>query len=282
MEGRNDTMGSRNEGVARMLISIPDLQIDWGPIGFWDLVLRLGSATILGGLVGLERERLERAAGLRTHALVSVASALIMVVSTYGFPAMVNGAVVGLDPSRMAAQVISGIGFLGAGVIIFRENTIRGLTTAATVWSVAGIGLATGGGLYMPAIVGTAFMLFIQAGLKPVERTFFGRHARQHRVTVEAVHGTDLLEEVQGALQGTPIRLRSLQFEHSPASGLDLAELTLMADQQRDILRLITRLRESGKIRRITYQRSSSIVQSRERLSDFSEEDEDNGNAFRL
>jgi len=263
-----------------MPIPIPDIELNHfnsGFLGFWDLVARLGLATILGGLVGLERERLERAAGLRTHALVSVASALIMVVSTYGFPSTVNGVAVGLDPSRVAAQVISGIGFLGAGVIIFRENTIRGLTTAATVWSVAGIGLAAGGGLYLAAIVGTAFMLFIQAGLKPFERKFFARHARQHRVVIEAVHGTDLLEVVQSALQGTPIRLRSLHFDHSPASSRDLVELTLMAEQLKDILGLITTLRGSDSIRRITYQRSSSLVQSRERQTESTEADEDNG-----
>jgi len=259
-----------------MRVPIFDMQVnqfDTGYLEFWDLVLRLGLATILGGLVGLERERLERAAGLRTHALVSVASALIMVVSTYGFPSTVNGVAVGLDPSRVAAQVISGIGFLGAGVIIFRENTIRGLTTAATVWSVAGIGLAAGGGLYVAAIVGTGFMLFIQAGLKPIERRFFARHARQHRVVVEAVDGAGLLEDVQSALQGTPVRLRSLQFDQSPASSRDIVELTLMAEQQKDILGLITTLRGSANIRRITYQRSSSLVQSRERFIEYSEAD---------
>ncbi|HQB45785.1 MAG TPA: MgtC/SapB family protein, partial [Polyangiaceae bacterium] len=72
-----------------------------------------------------------------------------------------------LDPSRIAAQVVSGVGFLGAGVIIFRDNTVRGLTTAATVWAVAGVGLAAGGGLYVAALVGTAFMLLVQAGLNP-------------------------------------------------------------------------------------------------------------------
>src|SRR5699024_2156148 len=100
---------------------------------------------VLGGLIGLERERLDRAAGFRTHALVAVASALIMVVSTYGFPATSREGGGGLDPSRMAAQVVSGVGFLGAGVIILRGNTVRGLTTAATIWAVAGLGLAAGG-----------------------------------------------------------------------------------------------------------------------------------------
>jgi len=257
--------------------SFSDIHLDWGPLDFWDLVLRLGMATILGGLIGLERERLDRAAGLRTHALVSVASALVMVVSTYGFPSTVDGVTVGLDPSRLAAQVVSGIGFLGAGVIIFRENTVRGLTTAATVWSVAGVGLAAGSRLYLPAIVGTGFMLFVLAGLRPFERKFFVRQAvRHHRVTIETVRGTDLLEEVQRALHGTEIRLHSLQFDHSPARGLDVVDLTLTAEQPREILGLIAKMRQPDNTRRISYQRNSSPGQGREQPSDAAEED-DNG-----
>ena len=258
-----------------MRIPNVDDVLAWGPIDLRDLVLRLGLATVLGGLIGLERERSERAAGLRTHALVSVASALIMVVSTYGFPSSIDGVVVGLDPSRLAAQVVSGIGFLGAGVIIFRENTVRGLTTAATVWSVAGIGLAAGSGLYPAAVVGTAFMLFIQAGLKPVERRFFPRPARQHRVVVEAVRGADLLEEIRCALRGTPILLRSLQIDRPSAGDHDLVELTLTAEQQRDVLALISRLQASDGIGRITYQPGSSPRRNRDRQNDVPSEDDE-------
>jgi putative Mg2+ transporter-C (MgtC) family protein len=247
---------------------ILEIDINMGALPFWEMVLRLAVATILGGLVGLERERLERAAGLRTHALVSVASALMMVVSTYGFPSMIDGVAVGLDPSRLAAQVVSGIGFLGAGVIIFRENSVRGLTTAATVWAVAGVGLAAGGGLFALAIVGTGFMLLVQAGLKPVERKFFARHARQHRVVLDVAHGVDVLEDIKRALADTAVRLRSLQFDQSSRSGSDVVELTLMAEDQGDILELITRLRASETIQRISYQRGSSRVQGRERLNE--------------
>lgn len=260
---------------------ILEIDLNMGALPFWDMVLRLAVATILGGLVGLERERLERAAGLRTHALVSVGSALMMVVSTYGFPSMVDGVAVGLDPSRLAAQVVSGIGFLGAGVIIFRENSVRGLTTAATVWAVAGVGLAAGGGLFALAIVGTGFMLLVQAGLKPVERKFFARHARQHRVVLDVVHGIDVLDEIQRALANTAVRLRSLQFDQSPGTRSDTVELTLMAENQGDILELITRLRASETIQRIAYQRSSSRVQGRERLNeqlnDRPDEEDDDG-----
>src|SRR5580658_2662035 len=98
----------------------------------FEVLFRLLLAALLGGLIGAEREgRLNSGAGLRTHALVSVASALVMIVSTYGFMSVLSPGKIVLDPSRVAAQVISGVGFLGAGIIIFRRNTVRGLTTAA-------------------------------------------------------------------------------------------------------------------------------------------------------
>jgi putative Mg2+ transporter-C (MgtC) family protein len=105
------------------------------------VVLRLVVAVVLGGLVGLERERLEWAAGMRTHALVSLGSALFMVVSIFGFSDILAEQHVILDPSRVAAQVASGIGFIGAGTIILRREIVKGLTTAASIWAVAAVGL---------------------------------------------------------------------------------------------------------------------------------------------
>src|ERR1700742_4007569 len=119
-------------------------------IAHWDIALRLAVAALLGSLVGFERERLLWAAGLRTHMLVSVGSCLIMIVSAYGFSNVLGPHVI-LDPSRVAAQVVSGIGFLGAGSIILCNEVVKGLTTAASLWAVAAIGLAVGGGLYVEA-----------------------------------------------------------------------------------------------------------------------------------
>ncbi len=116
-----------------------------------DIIVRLLAATVLGAIIGIERERAEHAAGLRTHALVSLGAALFMIISAYGF-APVLGEHVILDPSRIAAQVASGIGFLGAGTIILRREIVRGLTTAASMWTVAAIGLACGGGMYFAAV----------------------------------------------------------------------------------------------------------------------------------
>ena len=254
---------------------MPGIDLNVGDLPFWDMVARLAVATLLGGLVGLERERRERAAGLRTHALVSLASALMMVVSTYGFPSMINGVAVGLDPSRLAAQVVSGIGFLGAGVIIFREKTVRGLTTAATVWAVAGVGLAAGGGLFTLAAVATGFMLLIQAGLKPVEQRFFARSAGQHRVVLDVVHGVDQLDDIMRALANSAVRLRSLRFDQSPGSGSDVVKMTLMSEDQGAILEFITRLRASETVRRISYQGNSSSGQDRESRTDQLDDDDD-------
>ena len=111
------------------------------------IILRLLVSAVLGSVVGLEREGLNWVAGLRTHMLVCVGSTLFMIVSAFGFADIIGNERVMLDPSRVAAQVVSGIGFLGAGTIILRREVVRGLTTAASLWSVAAVGLAVGGGL---------------------------------------------------------------------------------------------------------------------------------------
>lgn len=123
------------------------------------MIVRLSLATLLGGLVGLEREIHGKVAGLRTHALVSLGSALMMVVSIDIYAAYRGLAQV--DPSRIAAQVVSGIGFLGAGAIIRFPAGITGLTTAASLWVVAGIGLACGAGFLKPALAASLLVLVV-------------------------------------------------------------------------------------------------------------------------
>lgn len=146
-------------------------------ISTYELIIRLALASLLGSIIGIERQRREWAAGLRTHMLVCVGSALAMIVSTYGFGDVIGKPGIVLDPSRVAAQVISGIGFLGAGTILFMKNeVVRGLTTAAGLWTVAAIGLAVGGGLYWPASVTTGIVLIILAVIKPIEDRVFNRN----------------------------------------------------------------------------------------------------------
>jgi len=124
-----------------------------------DFILRLFVAALLGGMIGLEREYREKAAGLRTHFLVALGSALFMIISVYGFNGVLTNSQMHLDVSRIAAQVVSGIGFIGAGTIIFQKNTVHGLTTAACVWVTAAIGLTCGAGMYVLALSATLLVL---------------------------------------------------------------------------------------------------------------------------
>src|SRR5205807_6337898 len=130
-------------------------------LGDGHVVLRLAVAAVLGGAIGVERELRDREAGIRTHLLVSLGSALFTIVSAYGFHEfLTSGAsVVRADPTRIAAQIVTGIGFLGAGAIIRQGLAIRGLTTAATLWVVAAIGLAAGAGYYSAAVITTGVAL---------------------------------------------------------------------------------------------------------------------------
>ena len=145
----------------------------------YQIILRLVVAAVLGSVVGIERERLNWVAGLRTHMLVCVGSALFMIVSFCGFADVLSQEHIALDPSRVAAQVVSGIGFLGAGTIVLRSKVVRGLTTAASLWTVAAIGLAVGGGLYVAATTTTVLVVIILAGIKPIERRLFLARRRE-------------------------------------------------------------------------------------------------------
>jgi putative Mg2+ transporter-C (MgtC) family protein len=140
--------------LLQLVSSLPTL--DWS-----EALLRLALAAALGAAIGLERELREREAGLRTHLLVALGSALFTIVGAYGFHDFLvsGGNVVRTDPTRIAAQIVTGIGFLGAGAIIRQGLSVRGLTTAATLWVVAAVGLATGAGYYSGAVIATALVL---------------------------------------------------------------------------------------------------------------------------
>ena len=135
-------------------------------LGWVETLLRLLVAAGLGGVIGLERELDEKAAGLRTHMLVSVGAALFTLVGAYGFSDFFDGNTVSFDPSRVAAQIVTGIGFLGAGVIFRQGFTVRGLTTAASLWLVGAIGMAAGAGYWKGALLATAGAML---SLRPLE-----------------------------------------------------------------------------------------------------------------
>lgn len=141
----------------------------------WDFVWRLVLAALFGTITGLDREYREKEAGFRTHFLVSLGSALMMIVSQYGFSEILTHDGVSLDPSRIAAQVVSGIGFIGAGTIIFNHQIVRGLTTAASLWATAGIGLTAGAGMSWLALAATILTLVALEGLSLVFRSLGSR-----------------------------------------------------------------------------------------------------------
>ncbi|EHD4915325.1 MgtC/SapB family protein [Listeria monocytogenes] len=137
-----------------------------------DFILRLVVAGLLGAIIGLDREIRAKEAGFRTQFLVSLGSALIMIVSQYGFSEIATMQNVSFDPSRVAAQVVSGIGFIGAGTIIIQKKFVRGLTTAAGLWATAGIGLAIGAGMYWVGIAATLLTLIGLEFLSIVFKSF--------------------------------------------------------------------------------------------------------------
>lgn len=219
--------------VANKTIMLPQLE----------LVARLFLAAILGGVIGFERERLSWSAGLRTHMLVCVSACLVMIVSAYGFHDVLAQDHIGLDPSRMAAQVVSGIGFLGAGAILLRGEIVRGLTTAASLWSVAAVGLAVGGGLYLAAVAATGIMLFILAGLKPVERRYFA--AKQAReLLISAERGRVTLHVLEQELGAVTSRISTFIVQHSEAdTATDDVLIVFSRMSAHELDRLVERLR---------------------------------------
>jgi len=159
------------------------------PFGFagqgWVQLGELTLAFVLSALVGLERELRQKAAGLRTYSLVGVSAALFMLISKYGFNDVLEAGRVVVDPSRVAAQIVSGIGFIGGGVIFMRRNVVRGLTTAASVWLTAALGMACGAGLPLLAIATTAGHFLIMLGFPKL----VGRYLPQDRRTAGWPHG---------------------------------------------------------------------------------------------
>ncbi|MDS1141379.1 MgtC/SapB family protein [Pusillimonas sp. SM2304] len=196
-------------------------------LGNGELIARLLLGAALGSVIGFERERLSWAAGLRTHMLVCVGSTLIMIVSAFGFSDILGADHVTLDPSRVAAQVVSGIGFLGAGSILLRGEVIRGLTTAASLWSVAAIGLAVGGGLYVASIAATIIILIILAGLKPLEQRYIvSKQQRRMQLVVE--RGSLNLRVLHETLGPGSARIKQFVMQHSEDSAeLDEVQITL-------------------------------------------------------
>ena len=207
-----------------LLLEIPSLT--WS-----EELLRVVVAAGLGGAVGVERELREREAGFRTHLLVSVGSCLFTLVSAYGFHEFLvgGGNIVRSDPTRIAAQIVTGVGFLGAGAIIRQGFSVRGLTTAATLWVVAAIGMAAGAGYYSAAVITTALVLFSLWPLRIIAFRLFERvRPGELRLEVE-LRPTETPSILLDPLEKRGIAVRSFEVEDA-----------------RDRRRVVLELRASG------------------------------------
>jgi putative Mg2+ transporter-C (MgtC) family protein len=217
----------------------------------WEMIARLLLSAGLGSLIGAERERLVWAAGLRTHMLVCTGACLFMIVSAYGFTQVTGAYHVVLDPSRVAAQVVSGIGFLGAGSILLRGDVVRGLTTAASLWSVAAIGLAVGGGLYAASVAATIIILVILAGIKPLEERFQGRY-KSHQIALEAEQGSLSLAALEAALGYRAKRITRYVANPSATEGLQDVAITLHRLSPKEVAEIERLLAQIPGVRRVS------------------------------
>jgi len=215
-----------------------------------EIAIRLALAAVLGSLIGFERERLLWAAGLRTHMLVCVGACLLMIVSAYGFENAIAMPHVILDPSRVAAQVVSGIGFLGAGAILMRGQIVRGLTTAAGIWAVAAIGLAAGGGMFFAATVSTAIIIAILAGLKPIEEAYRAR-AQSYAVDITADKNLITADNIKKLLGVRANQIRRVVIHDSPADKTQKITVLLSPISNADIQIRLERIRQKSGVRKI-------------------------------
>lgn len=204
-------------------------------------------AVVAGGLIGLNRERHGRAAGFRTHILVCLGSSLIMLLSVYGFPPDVG--LWSRDPARLAAQVVSGIGFLGAGTILREGLSIRGLTTAASLWIVAGIGLAVGSGFYLGAVSATAFAA-ITLVIRP-SRFVVPYNANYLRLQI--LDKPNCIGIITAYLGERQINIRSMEVDTTD-DGECFAEMRVELPPNVTIKQIAGGLAEFNEIRKISFQ----------------------------
>jgi putative Mg2+ transporter-C (MgtC) family protein len=209
-----------------------------------EALLRLALAAAFGGAVGLEREFRDREAGFRTHMLVSLGSALFTLASAYGFRDFLvhGGSLVRTDPTRIAAQIVTGIGFLGAGAIIRQGLSIRGLTTAATLWVVAAIGLTTGAGYYSAAAITTLLVIVSLWPLRIVTHRVMSRfRAETDRLVAQVPAGGSPAPLIE-ALEQEGAQLRSLEIGHEADRRTVLLDVSL--PPQSDAPAIVAKLSE--------------------------------------
>lgn len=175
-------------------------------------LIRIIVAGICGGLIGYERQNRMKEAGVRTHFIVCLSSALMMIVSKYGFQDLVGIQNISIDPSRIAAQVVSGVGFLGAGMIFMRKQSIKGLTTAAGIWATAGVGLALGSGMYC---IGLSSCFVILLGQTILHRNFFWlANPLTEELSIKILNEPDAVDKLTNIFKNKNIDILSFKIQN--------------------------------------------------------------------
>lgn len=214
-------------------------------ITYLDMTIRILMALLLGGIIGFEREINNHAAGFRTHILVCVGSATIMLLSIYGFGDFANEPNVRMDPARLAAQVITGIGFLGAGAIIRTGSYVSGLTTAASIWVVAGIGLCVGAGFYFGAVLVT-FLVLVSLFVFQKWEKYMLRKYRRHEMNIKMYDRQEVLGQIVEELGEQDIQIYELlvQSNHKTEEHLEtiIVRLSVKLPRENKIVNAVNRI----------------------------------------
>lgn len=209
------------------------------------VAFRLFLGFLAGAIVGFERASHRQPAGLRTHVLIAVGSTLLMLLSIWmpeRFMDAKNG-----DPGRIAAQVVSGIGFLGAGSILRLGNNIKGLTTAASIWLVAALGLAVGAGMYVPAALGLVLSLVALVFLEPLEQRLFPTERTKH-LTISYSGGGDFVDKTKALLSEHRIRIQSVDIQRNIRKGESEVRFLVGLPVKTDITNLYKAIKNLGNV----------------------------------
>lgn len=215
-----------------------------------DLLLRLVVACICGSIIGYERKNRLKEAGIRTHIIVALGAALIMIISKYGSFDVMNIKGISYDPTRIAAQIVSGIGFLGAGMIFIRRQAVSGLTTAAGIWTTAGVGMAVGARMYFVGISATILVLIVQIILHKNFRWLSLPVSEQ--INIEFDESNDSISLIQQKLTENDIEIINLKAEKL-GNGKMEAELYVKLPQRYEVAKLMDLFKDNPQIHSIEY-----------------------------
>ncbi|KAF0223639.1 MAG: putative Mg2+ transporter-C (MgtC) family [Erysipelotrichaceae bacterium] len=212
----------------------------------FELIFRIALASFCGALIGFERMNRLKEAGIKTHTVVALGSALIMVVSKYGFMDIYDSFGTLNDPSRIAAQIVTGVGFLGAGMILIKKQTVSGLTTAAIIWTTSGIGMTIGSGLYMIGVSSTILLLCFQLFF----HSKFMRRIERSGETILVETSQDSIEEVLAVFHNHKININSFKvskFENNTA------EIEIIIIRAQHVPQLINDLSKIPTVKHVEY-----------------------------